>query len=174
MQLAAGAVGLCCQKVGEAQILVEGGIGDILVTNEIVAPRALARLADLARFAKIRTVADNAQGIDWIADAAHAAGGEGGGFLRQEVTADDIAAVVARWTGIPVEKMLEGELARLTGMEERLHARVVGQEAAVEAVANAVRDMWQKTNDDFGGDQDFTNIIRVVEQSMGVEVKGKA
>ena len=41
-------------------------------------------------------------------------------------------------------------------------------------VANAVRDMWQKTNDDFGGDQDFTNIIRVVEQSMGVEVKGKA
>ncbi|MFZ4737690.1 MAG: ATP-dependent chaperone ClpB [Bradymonadia bacterium] len=73
------------------------------------------------------------------ADAAHAAGGEGGGFLRQEVTADDIAAVVARWTGIPVEKMLEGELARLTGMEDRLHARVVGQEAAVEAVANAVR-----------------------------------
>jgi len=41
-------------------------------------------------------------------------------------------------------------------------------------VANAVRDMWQQTNDDFGGDQDFTNIIRVVEQSMGVEVKGKA
>jgi 3-hydroxyisobutyrate dehydrogenase-like beta-hydroxyacid dehydrogenase len=41
-------------------------------------------------------------------------------------------------------------------------------------VANAVRDMWQKTNDDFGGDQDFTNIIRVVEQTMGVEVKGKA
>jgi 3-hydroxyisobutyrate dehydrogenase-like beta-hydroxyacid dehydrogenase len=41
-------------------------------------------------------------------------------------------------------------------------------------VANAVRDMWQKTNDDFGGEQDFTNIIRVVEQSMGVEVKGKA
>ncbi len=76
MQLAAGAVGLCCQKVGEAQILVEGGIGDILVTNEIVAPRALARLADLSRFAKIRTVADNAQGIDWIADAAHAAGVE--------------------------------------------------------------------------------------------------
>jgi 3-hydroxy-D-aspartate aldolase len=76
MQIAAGAVGLCCQKVGEAQILVEGGIGDILVTNEIVAPRALARLADLARFAKVRTVADNAQGIDWIADAAHAAGVE--------------------------------------------------------------------------------------------------
>jgi len=41
-------------------------------------------------------------------------------------------------------------------------------------VANAVRDMWQKTNDDFGGEQDFTNIIRVIEQSMGVEVKGKA
>ena len=62
-----------------------------------------------------------------------------GSFLRQEVTPDDIAAVVARWTGIPVEKMLEGELERLTKMEGRLHARVVGQDEAVTAVANAVR-----------------------------------
>ncbi|MBM4360945.1 MAG: AAA family ATPase, partial [Deltaproteobacteria bacterium] len=60
-------------------------------------------------------------------------------FLRQEVTSDDIAAVVARWTGIPVERMLEGELERLTKMEARLHARVVGQHDAVTAVANAVR-----------------------------------
>jgi ATP-dependent Clp protease ATP-binding subunit ClpB len=62
-----------------------------------------------------------------------------GSFLRQEVTPDDIAAVVARWTGIPVEKMLEGELERLTQMEGRLHRRVVGQNEAVTAVANAVR-----------------------------------
>ena len=62
-----------------------------------------------------------------------------GSFLREEVTEEDIAAVVSKWTGIPVEKMLEGEQTRLGNMEERLHHRVVGQNPAVEAVANAVR-----------------------------------
>jgi ATP-dependent Clp protease ATP-binding subunit ClpB len=63
----------------------------------------------------------------------------GGSFLREEVTEEDIAAVVSKWTGIPVEKMLEGEQARLGNMEERLHKRVIGQNPAVEAIANAVR-----------------------------------
>jgi ATP-dependent Clp protease ATP-binding subunit ClpB len=62
-----------------------------------------------------------------------------GSFLREEVTEDDIAAVVAKWTGIPVEKMLEGEVERLTKMDDRLRERVVGQDAAVAAVAAAVR-----------------------------------
>ncbi len=62
-----------------------------------------------------------------------------GSFLREEVTEDDIAAVVAKWTGIPVEKMLEGEATRLGKMEDRLRERVVGQNAAVAAVAAAVR-----------------------------------
>ncbi|MBP9863560.1 MAG: AAA family ATPase, partial [Kofleriaceae bacterium] len=62
-----------------------------------------------------------------------------GGFLREEVTEDDIASVVAKWTGIPVEKMLEGEAARLTQLEDRLRLRVVGQDDAVGAVARAVR-----------------------------------
>ncbi|HEY0190635.1 MAG TPA: ATP-dependent chaperone ClpB, partial [Kofleriaceae bacterium] len=62
-----------------------------------------------------------------------------GGFLREEVTEDDIAGVVAKWTGIPVEKMLEGEVERLGKMEDRLCERVVGQTAAVAAVAAAVR-----------------------------------
>ncbi|HEX8113522.1 MAG TPA: AAA family ATPase, partial [Kofleriaceae bacterium] len=62
-----------------------------------------------------------------------------GSFLREEVTEDDIATVVARWTGIPVEKMLEGEVERLNKMEDRLRQRVVGQDAAVAAVAAAVR-----------------------------------
>ncbi|MCB9524387.1 MAG: ATP-dependent chaperone ClpB [Myxococcales bacterium] len=62
-----------------------------------------------------------------------------GGFLRQEVTTDDIAAVVSRWTGVPVEKMLEGEASKLGRMEGELHRRVVGQDEAVSAVANAVR-----------------------------------
>jgi ATP-dependent Clp protease ATP-binding subunit ClpB len=62
-----------------------------------------------------------------------------GSFLREEVTEDDIAAVVAKWTGIPVEKMLEGEVERLGKMEDRLRLRVVGQDEAVTAVAGAVR-----------------------------------
>ncbi len=62
-----------------------------------------------------------------------------GSFLREEVTEDDIAAVVAKWTGIPVEKMLEGEGERLTKMEDRLRQRVIGQDLAVAAVAAAVR-----------------------------------
>jgi ATP-dependent Clp protease ATP-binding subunit ClpB len=60
-------------------------------------------------------------------------------FLREEVTEDDIAAVVSKWTGIPVEKMLEGEVERLTKMEDRLRQRVVGQDTPVAAVAAAVR-----------------------------------
>jgi ATP-dependent Clp protease ATP-binding subunit ClpB len=62
-----------------------------------------------------------------------------GGFLREEVTEDDIAGVVARWTGIPVEKMLEGEVERLDKMEDRLRHRVVGQDGALEVVSAAVR-----------------------------------
>ncbi len=60
-------------------------------------------------------------------------------FLKEEVTENDIAAVVARWTGIPVSKMLESEKVKLLGMEGRLRERVVGQEQALEVVANAVR-----------------------------------
>jgi ATP-dependent Clp protease ATP-binding subunit ClpB len=64
---------------------------------------------------------------------------QNGSFLREEVTEDDIAAIVAKWTGIPVEKMLESDMTRLTKMEDRLRQRVVGQEEALVAVANAVR-----------------------------------
>ena len=74
-----------------------------------------------------------------LAEVEREAAASADSFLRQEVTSDDIAAVVARWTGIPVERMLEGELERLTKMEARLHARVIGQHDAVTAVANAVR-----------------------------------
>jgi ATP-dependent Clp protease ATP-binding subunit ClpB len=60
-------------------------------------------------------------------------------MVKEEVDEDDVAAVVARWTGIPVDKLLEGETEKLIHMEERLHERVVGQEEAVGAVANALR-----------------------------------
>jgi ATP-dependent Clp protease ATP-binding subunit ClpB len=64
---------------------------------------------------------------------------EGKRLLSQEVTEEDIAKVVASWTGIPVTRMLEGEREKLVKMEERLGARVIGQKEAVTAVANAVR-----------------------------------
>ncbi len=60
-------------------------------------------------------------------------------FLKEEVDAEDVAEVVSRWTGVPVSRLLEGELAKLVRMEEALHARVVGQDEAVSAVANAIR-----------------------------------
>jgi ATP-dependent Clp protease ATP-binding subunit ClpB len=68
---------------------------------------------------------------------AEAAGA--GTTVKEEVTPENVAAVVSRWTGIPVDKMLEGEREKLLGMEENLGKRVVGQEAAIRAVANAVR-----------------------------------
>ncbi|MFI5225512.1 MAG: ATP-dependent chaperone ClpB [Candidatus Limnocylindrales bacterium] len=62
-----------------------------------------------------------------------------GRLLKEEVGADDIADIVAAWTGIPVTKLLEGETAKLIRMEERLHERVVGQDEAIAAVSDAVR-----------------------------------
>ena len=60
-------------------------------------------------------------------------------MLKEEVDAEDVAEVVAKWTGIPVSKMLEGEVQKLLKMEERLQLRVVGQQSAIHAVSNAVR-----------------------------------
>ena len=60
-------------------------------------------------------------------------------LLKEEVDADEIAEVVSRWTGVPVSKLMEGEVEKLVHLEERLHERVVGQEEAVAAVARAVR-----------------------------------
>jgi len=60
-------------------------------------------------------------------------------FLKEEVDAEDVAEVVSRWTGVPVTRLLEGEVEKLVRMEDALHGRVVGQDEAVAAVANAVR-----------------------------------
>jgi ATP-dependent Clp protease ATP-binding subunit ClpB len=60
-------------------------------------------------------------------------------MLNEEVTEEDVASVVAKWTGIPVSRLLEGEMQKLVHLEEELHERVVGQDAAVTAVANAIR-----------------------------------
>ncbi len=98
------------------------------------------RMTDLARAAELRygkmvelerRLAEN--------EAQLAQMQEKGKMLKEEVTEDDIAEVVAKWTGIPVSRLLEGEVQKLISMEERLHQRVVGQEEAIAAVSNAVR-----------------------------------
>jgi ATP-dependent Clp protease ATP-binding subunit ClpB len=72
-----------------------------------------------------------------VADAK--AGGSASRLLKEEVDEEDIARIVSKWTGIPVSKMLEGEVQKLTQMEERLRERVVGQDEALVVVANAIR-----------------------------------
>jgi ATP-dependent Clp protease ATP-binding subunit ClpB len=62
-----------------------------------------------------------------------------GKLLKEEVDSEDIAAVVSRWTGIPVSRLVEGEIEKLLKMEERLHLRVIGQDEAISAVSNAIR-----------------------------------
>jgi ATP-dependent Clp protease ATP-binding subunit ClpB len=62
-----------------------------------------------------------------------------GAMLKEEVDEEDIAEIVANWTGVPVSRLMEGELAKLVRLEEVLHERVIGQESAVSAVANAIR-----------------------------------
>ncbi|MGH2785781.1 MAG: ATP-dependent Clp protease ATP-binding subunit, partial [Actinomycetota bacterium] len=60
-------------------------------------------------------------------------------YLKEEVDEEDVAEVVSKWTGIPVSKLMEGEIAKLIHLEEHLHRRVVGQDPAIEAVSNAIR-----------------------------------
>ncbi len=97
------------------------------------------RQADFERAARLKY----GDAVELERQLAEASGkltdGEGARLLKEEVDEDDIAAIVAKWTGIPVSRLLEGEVQKLIKMEERLHDRVVGQDEAVSAVANAVR-----------------------------------
>jgi ATP-dependent Clp protease ATP-binding subunit ClpB len=98
------------------------------------------RNGDLQRVAEIRYGELPALEQE-LAEREHEEGADAGvePMVKEEVDEDDVAAVVARWTGIPVDRLLEGETEKLIHMEERLHERVVGQDEAVEAVANALR-----------------------------------
>jgi ATP-dependent Clp protease ATP-binding subunit ClpB len=91
----------------------------------------LARASEL-KYGRIPTLEKQ------IADAEKASG-DGGGLVKEVVDAEAIAGVVSRWTGVPVEKMLEGEKAKLLAMEDQLRQRVIGQEPALRAVSDAVR-----------------------------------
>ncbi len=98
------------------------------------------RAADYGRAAELRYGGlRDLEGQVQAAEAQLDLLGQGGRLLQEEVTADNIAEVVAKWTGIPVSNLLEGEIEKLLKMEERLHARVVGQDEAIIAVSNAIR-----------------------------------
>ena len=92
------------------------------------------RVAEI-RYGKLKELE---QDIAKIQEELHSQQGDSA-LVKEEVTADDIAEVVSRWTGIPVNRMLESEREKLLHLEEELHKRVVGQEEAISAVANAVR-----------------------------------
>src|SRR5579872_6252471 len=100
----------------------------------------LERAGDLAGAAALRygTLPEVEKAILRATDELAALQSDGA-FLKEEVDAEDIAEVVSRWTGVPVVKLLEGEVDKLIRMEELLHSRVVGQDEAVAAVASAIR-----------------------------------
>jgi ATP-dependent Clp protease ATP-binding subunit ClpB len=98
---------------------------------------ASEREADLGRAAELRygTIPELEKAL---AEAEERTDGNAG-FLQEEVTSEDVAEVVGTWTGIPVTRLMEGEVEKLVHMEQRLHQRVVGQDEAVQAVSNALR-----------------------------------
>jgi ATP-dependent Clp protease ATP-binding subunit ClpB len=99
------------------------------------------READLQRAAELRygEIPELERKVAEYESQEREADADGPVFLKEEVDSDDIAEVVARWTGIPVSRLMEGETEKLIHMEERLHERVVGQDAAIDAVASALR-----------------------------------
>jgi ATP-dependent Clp protease ATP-binding subunit ClpB len=96
------------------------------------------READLGRAAELQygTIPQLSKQIEEAEASADAGEAK---FLKEEVDAEDIAEVVSKWTGVPVSRLMEGEIEKLVHMEERLHQRVVGQDEAVSAVASALR-----------------------------------
>ena len=102
--------------------------------------QAAERKGDLGRVAQIR-YGDLRQAEQELARLNAEMDGKTGAprMLKEEVDEEDVARIVSKWTGIPVSKMLEGEVKKLIQMEDRLRQRVVGQDAALERVANAVR-----------------------------------
>lgn len=100
----------------------------------------VTREGDLAQASELRysTIPELERKYD-EAEKALLAKQEDGGILKEEVTTDEIAEVVSSWTGVPVSKMMQGEMDKLKNLEDQLHLRVIGQDEAVSAVAAAVR-----------------------------------
>ena len=92
------------------------------------------------RYGKLKELEEDIKKVqETLNSISSPAGGVRGGFVREEVTADDIAEVVSRWTGIPVTRMMQSERDKLLHLEDELHKRVIGQDEAITAVSDAVR-----------------------------------
>ena len=91
------------------------------------------------RYSKLKALEDDISSLSLTLSKRRGDSERGGGFVREEVTADDIAEVVSRWTGIPVTRMMQSEREKLLHLEEELHKRVIGQDEAITAVSDAVR-----------------------------------
>jgi len=91
------------------------------------------------RYSKLKALEDDIKTVQSQLDNSGQPGTSGSRLVREEVTADDIAEVVSRWTGIPVTRMMQSEREKLLHLEEELHKRVIGQDEAITAVSDAVR-----------------------------------
>ena len=96
------------------------------------------RVAEI-RYSKLKALEDDIAAIQRQLDSVPSGSPAGSRLVREEVTADDIAEVVSRWTGIPVTRMMQSEREKLLHLEEELHRRVIGQDEAITAVSDAVR-----------------------------------
>jgi len=143
-QIEAGAVGQCCQKVGEAEALVDGGVGDILVTNEIVDPRKLERLARLATRARIALCFDHADAVDAASKAARAVGVELGALVEVEVGMRRCGIAGGAPAVALARRIAEAPGLRFRGLQayqgaaQHLQTRAE-REHAIAAAADAVR-----------------------------------
>ncbi|MGT2435816.1 DSD1 family PLP-dependent enzyme [Bradyrhizobium betae] len=151
-QIARGAVGMCCQKVAEAEILVAGGVSDVLVSNEVVGLRKLERLAALARHARISVCADDSIAVEQLALAAERAGshievlvevdvGAGRCGVRPGPAAADLARQVAdsRFLSFGGLQAYHGSAQHLRTPEER-RAAIASAANATKATLRALED----------------------------------
>jgi 3-hydroxy-D-aspartate aldolase len=144
LQIAAGAVGQCCQKVGEAEALVHGGVRDVLVSNEIVDPQKLRRLAALAKHATITLCFDAAQPIDAASRAAGEAGVELGGLVEIEVGMQRCGIAAGAPAAALARRIADAPGLRFRGLQAYHGAAqhlptLAERERAIAGAADAVR-----------------------------------
>jgi len=143
LQIAAGAVGVCVQKTSEAEALVEGGIGKVFVTNEVIDAAKLARVAALARRCELAIAVDSAMGIERLATAVHTAGVEVSVFVEIDVGQGRCGALPAQ-AGALARRVVDAGLhfAGLQGYHGRAqHLRSSAERAAaIECAAARVRE----------------------------------
>ena len=147
-QLAAGAIGITCAKVGEAEVMVEGGIRDILIANQVVGARKIARLVSLARHADLIVAVDDPQNVEELSQAAQVAGAS----LRVLVEVDvgmrrcgvppgeptlTLARQVEKAPGLTFTGLMgyEGHLVFVPSLEERVHRVHTDMQALIDTVS---------------------------------------